>query len=117
MLTDRAVPIWPFPGQDTSPWWECYPPHNMPPPRFSAGDRVQTRWGCATVLRVYDYERHTGRAYQLRYDWSSSPPESGFGHLWSEDEMEPLTQAAEPEEDDQPAPAAAPRVAQLELFA
>lgn len=118
MSQDRNVVIWPFPGQNTSPWWEFYPPHNLPPPRFAVGDRVTTRWGSATVLRVYDHEHFDGRAYQLRYDFSSSPP--GFGHQWSEADMQPLVeQAAEPDPEEvfQPAPTAAARVEQMELFA
>lgn len=114
-MSQRSVPLWPFPGQGTSPWWECYPPHNMPPPRFSVGDRVQTRWGCATVLRVFDYERFTGRAYHLHYDWSDSPPASGFGHLWSEDEMEPAPPPAR--QDDEEQLQAVPAAPQMELFA
>jgi hypothetical protein len=116
MSHDRAVPIWPFPGQNTSLWWECYPPHNLPPPRFSEGDRVRTRWGNYSVLSVRDHERWGSRAYHCRPDGSTAPP--GFGHEFSESDMEPLAElAAEPDEEDQPAPAAAPRVQQLELFA
>ena len=96
-MDDRNTPIWPFPGQNTAPWWECYPPHNLPPPRFAVGDRVQTRWGYATVTRIYDYEYFDGRLYQLHYDWSSAPV--AFGHRWSEADMEPLVERIEePEE-------------------
>ena len=117
MNTDRNVPIWPFPGQSEGRWWENYPPHNLPPPAFSVGDRVVTRWGTATVLRVYDYEGFAGRAYQVRYDFSSAPP--GFGHQWGENDMQPAPPpCADWDEPEEPAPApvkvAAP---QLELFA
>jgi hypothetical protein len=120
-MTDRATPIWPFPGQE-GPWWEAYPPHNLPPPRFAPGDRVTTRWGSATVQRVYDCEYFDGRLYQLRYDWSSSAP-PGFGHRWSENDMEQIAEGDQPaqvEADPQPQPPVlsdAPTLEQLELFA
>ena len=119
MSTDRNAPIWPFPGQPQRPWWECCPPHNLPPPRFAVGDRVETRWGSATVLRVYDHEHFDGRAYHLRFDFSSAEP--GFGHHWSEADMQPA--GPQPTWHDEPAQAeAAPAakaetVEQLELFA
>lgn len=115
-MSARAVPIWPFPGQASAPWWECYPPHNLPPARFAPGDRVTTRWGTATVLQAYDYEHFDGRAYQIRYDGSSAPP--GFGHRWSEADMQPLVeQAAEPEADEAIEPVKPRRVtAQADLF-
>jgi hypothetical protein len=91
-MSDRNTPIWPFPGQPQRPWWECCPPHNLPPPRFAVGDRVETRWGAATVLRVYDHEHFDGRAYQLRYDWAQDAP-PGFGHRWGESDMRPLVEA------------------------
>jgi hypothetical protein len=100
-MSDRNTPIWPFPGQPQRPWWECCPPHNLPPPRFAVGDRVETRWGAATVLRVYDHEHFDGRAYQLRYDWAQDAP-PGFGHRWSESDMRPLVEASG-SADDEPA--------------
>lgn len=116
-MEDRNAPIWPFPGQPQRPWWECYPPHNLPPPRFSPGDRVVTRWGSATVLRVYDYEHFDGRLYQIRYDFSSAP--EGFGHRWSEADMQPLLEQAREEEAEevfQPPPLPRAGVEQLALF-
>lgn len=116
-MTARATPIWPFPGA-SGPWWEAYPPHNLPPPRFAVGDRVRTRWGSYTVLSVSDHEFFGSRAYHCRPDGSSAPP--GFGHQWGEADMEPLVERiAEPEDDElfQAAPAPGPRLEQLELFA
>lgn len=117
MNTDRNAPIWPFPGQPQRPWSECYPPHNLPPPRFAVGDRVVTRWGRATVLRVYDHEHFDGRAYHLRFDFSSAP--EGFGHQWSEADMQPLVEQPieeEAEEVFQPPPLPRAGVEQLALF-
>ncbi len=116
-MTDRATPIWPFPGQSSDRWWEAYPPHNLPPPRFAVGDRVETRWGSATVLRIYDYEHFDGRRYQLRYDFSSAP--EGFGHGWGENDMQPLVERQpEPEAVEVFQPSAVPRgaVEQMALF-
>lgn len=116
MTTTRAAPIWPFPNSG-EPWWHSRPPHNMPPPRFSEGDRVRTRWGSYTVLSVLDWEHFGSRAYHCRPDGSGAPP--GFGHTWGEADMEPLAEQAaelEPEEVFQPAPAPGPRVEQLALF-
>jgi len=115
MHTDRATPIWPFPGTDWS--WAAYPPHNLPPPRFSVGDRVQTRWGRATVVRIHDWEWFGSRAYHLRDDGSDAPP--GFGKTWSESDMEPVVDLPAGDEDDELPPCmAAPRAEapQLELF-
>lgn len=117
MHYDRNAPIWPFPGQPQRPWWECCPPHNLPPPRFAVGDRVETRWGAATVLRVYDREHFDGRAYHLRFDFSSAP--DGFGKTWSEADMQPRVEQAreeEPEETDLLMPAPRKAAPQLELF-
>lgn len=115
---DRATPIWPFPGH-ASPWWEAYPPHNLPPPRFAVGDRVRTRWGSYTVLVVRDRELFGSREYHCRPDGSSAPP--GFGHAWGEADMQPLVveqiREPEPEEVFQPAPAQGSAVEQMELFA
>ncbi len=116
-MDDRATPIWPFPGQNTAPWWECYPPHNLPPPRFAVGDRITTRWGSATVLRIHDCEHFGSRSYHVRHDDSSAPP--GFGKTWSEADMEPLVdRIEEPEEVDvfQGLPVPAQRVEQMALF-
>jgi hypothetical protein len=117
-VTERNIAIWPFPGQGTSPWWDAYPPHNLPPPRFAVGDRVETRWYTGTVIRVYDCEHFGSRLYTVRGDCSDAPP--GFGHRWSEHDMQPARpRAVEPEEDEAPQLAAHPRQAspQLELFA
>lgn len=117
MAESRATPIWPFPGCN-GPWWESYPPHNLPPPRFAPGNRVRTRWGSYTVLVVHDHEHFGSRSYHCRPDGSSAPP--GFGHTWGEDDMEPLVdRPSEPEPADQPAPPTTRRVEapQLELFA
>lgn len=116
MSSERAVPIWPFPG-DGDPWWVSYPPHNLPPPRFQVGDRVETRWYFGTVLQVFDYEHFGSRCYHVRGDCSDAPP--GFGHRWAEDDMQPAPareRAPEPE-DDEPHPKVT-RVdrPQLELF-
>jgi hypothetical protein len=115
-MTARAAPIWPFPGAN-GPWWEAYPPHNLPPPRFAVGDRVRTPWGGYTVLVVRDYEHFGSRSYHCRPDGSSSPP--GFGHTWGEDDMEPLVEqpaAPEPVEVFHAAPAPRAQVEQMELF-
>jgi hypothetical protein len=89
----------------------------MPPPRFAVGGLVETRWGSATVLRVYDHEHFDGRAYQLRYDWVQDTP-PGFGHHWSESDMQPA--GPRPTWHDEPAQAevapAAKAEPQLELF-
>lgn len=116
-MTDRATPIWPFPGQSADQWFEAYPPHNLPPPRFDVGDRVTTRWGRATVLRVHDCEHFGSRGYHVRYDGSDAP--AGFGKTWSEADMQPLVeQPAELDDDEVFQPAAVPRgaVEQMEMF-
>lgn len=114
---DRNIVIWPFPGQNTAPWWECYPPHNLPPPRFAVGDRVTTRWGSATVLRVHDCEHFGSRSYHVRHDYTNAPP--GFGKTWSEGDMEPLVEQAAGDEADevfQALPPAGRAVEQMALF-
>lgn len=74
--------LWPFPGQPASP----PPVHDLPQPRFSVGDRVTTRWGRATVMKVEDWPDCMGdRIYHVRHDWSDAPP--GFGHLFGEGDM------------------------------
>lgn len=116
-MTDRATPIWPFPGQSCDRWWEAYPPHNLPAPRFAVGDRVTTRWGSYTVLSVRDHEFFGGREYHCRPDGSTAPP--GFGHTWSEADMQPLVERqAEPEPEEVFQLAAVPRgaVEQMALF-
>lgn len=115
-MTDRATPIWPFPGADPSRWWEAYPPHNLPPPRWAAGDRVQTRWGRATVLSVHDWEFFGSRAYHVRHDGSEAPP--GFGKTWGEEDMHPVMEPPVEVEDEPLAVIVSPRaqVPQLELF-
>lgn len=114
-MADRNVPIWPFPVQDAARWFEAYPPHNLPPPRFAVGDRVETRWYFGTVIRVFDCEHFGSRCYQVRGDGSDAPP--GFGHRWAEDDMQPARERpAEPEEDAPAQPAPRAEAPQLELF-
>lgn len=123
-MSTRATPLWPFPGQEVA-WWEHYPPHNLPPPRFAVGDCVETRWGRAVVISVKDYEGLAGRCYLVKHDWSSAPP--GFGHWFGEHGMQPagpLPQWLDDDDDDAPAttvttPQAStkPVAPQLELFA
>lgn len=113
-MSERNFPIWPFPGQ-SAPWWEHLPPHNLAPPCFAVGDRIETRWGRATVLRIYDHEHFDGRAYHVRHDGTASPP--GFGKTWSESDMQPAE--PEPAWDDEPATPttqACLDAPQLELF-
>lgn len=116
-MTDRATPIWPFPGQSSDRWWEAYPPHNLPPPRFAVGDRVTTRWGSATVLRIHDWEHFGSRGYHLRFAGSDAP--AGFGNTWGEADMQPLVErqaAPEPEEVFQPVAVPGRAVEQMALF-
>ena len=70
------------------------------------------------MLRIYDHQHFDGRAYQLRYDFSSSPP--GYGHHWSEADMQPLVEVQAKEDDDEPfepLPLHRAAVDQMELFA
>jgi hypothetical protein len=67
-------------GEWTEPWPTAA--------RFRQGDRIETRWGRATVLAVYDYPYfESARSYQVKHDWSDAPP--GFGHQFGEDECRP----------------------------
>lgn len=80
---------WPFPGQEHLP----PPVYDLPPPRFSPGDQVTTRWGNATVLKVFAWPVIAGRAYLVKHTWSNVP--EGFGHTFGENTIE-LRQPAEP---------------------
>lgn len=76
---------WPFPGQEHLP-----PPPlpDLPPAKYTVGDRVESHWGSATVLKVLDTAGIDGtRDYQIHHDWSDAPP--GFGHFFSEGELQP----------------------------
>jgi hypothetical protein len=96
---------WPFPGQAHLP----PPVYDLPPPHFAVGDQVKTRWGTATVLRVFDWPGVSGRSYLVKHTWSTTP--DGFGHQFCEDAIELLAKA-------EPAPINKPAsVPQLELFA
>ncbi|MCV2423373.1 hypothetical protein LNV47_22555 [Paucibacter sp. DJ4R-1] len=95
---------WPFPGQEHLP----PPVYDLPPPRFSPGDLVKTRWGNATVIKVCAWPMNAGRAYLVKHTWSQAP--EGFGHTFGENAIE-LRQKAEPTPIN--TPASAP---QLELF-
>ena len=96
--------LWPFPGQDEPHG----PPKPLPPTRFAVGDRVTTRWGSATVIAICEWAYDDGRAILVKHDWSSEPP--GFGHLFSDADIE-LRVEQPPGEDDAEAfqPAAEPR--------
>ncbi len=85
--------IWPFPGQDEPHG----PPKPLPPTRFSVGDRVTTRWGSATVIAICGWAYDDGRAILVKHDWSSAPP--GFGHHYSDADMEPLLEQPREEDD------------------
>lgn len=81
---------WPFPG-DTSP----PPVYDLPPPRYSTGDRVESRWGSATVIRWLPWPgADDSRMYMVKADWSTSP--EGFGNPFSELGLKPLIEAPRP---------------------
>jgi hypothetical protein len=91
---------WPFPGQEHLP----PPVYDLPPPRFSLGDQVKTRWGNARVIKVLAWPMSAGRAYLVKHTWSQAP--EGFGHAFGENAIElrhkaeqtPITQpASEPQ--------------------
>lgn len=59
-----------------------------PGQKFVPGDRVVTRWGRATVLKVWERPHFDSpRSYHVKHDWSDAPP--GFGHQFGENECEP----------------------------
>lgn len=82
-------PFWPWPGQPVPHLVLPY----LPPPRFAAGERVGTRWGSGTVIRVLDWALFESRAYLVRLVGSSAPP--GFGHRFGEDDLTPMQQEPE----------------------
>jgi hypothetical protein len=102
---------WPFPG-DTSP----PPVYDLPPARFSPGDRVESRWGWATVIEALDWPGMDGsRKYLIHHDWSGAP--DGFGHLFEELHLTPLAHQPLPQQEQEPvskAPSARP--VQADLF-
>lgn len=102
---------WPFPG-DTSP----PPVYDLPPPKFATGDRVESRWGWATVIKPLDWPGLDGsRKYLVKHDWSTGP--EGFGHCFGELDLMPLAHqpvAEEPHEPVTRTPVACP--AQADLF-
>lgn len=85
--------IWPFPGTDEPHG----PPKPLPPTRFAIGDRVTTCWGSATVIAISDWAYDDGRAILVKHDWSSAPP--GFGHSFSDADIEPLVEQPAEDED------------------
>ena len=108
--------IWPFPGQDEPHG----PPKPLPPTRFSVGDRVNTRWGSATVISICGWAYDDVRAILVKHDWSSAPP--GFGHTFSDADIELRVEHPSQEDADEvfqaaPAPCAhAMPMEQAELF-
>lgn len=98
--------LWPFPGQ-AEPEGS---PKPLPPTRFAVGDLVITRWGRATVIAICDWAYDDGRAILVKHDWSSAPP--GFGHTFSDAEIEPRVEQPSDEDDDEALqPAGEPRQA------
>ena len=85
--------IWPFPGQAEPEG----PPKPLPPTRFAVGELVTTRWGRATVIAICDWAYDDGRAILVKHDWSSAPP--GFGHIFSDADIEPRVE--QPSEEDE----------------
>ena len=87
---------WPFPGTDEPHG----PPKPLPPTRFAVGDRVTTRWGRATVIAIcawaYDDDN---RAILVKHDWSSASP--GFGHIFSDADIEPRVEQPSDENADE----------------
>lgn len=85
--------IWPFPGTG-----ELHgPPKPLPPTRFAVGDLVTTRWGRATVIAVCGWAYDDGRAILVKHDWSSAPP--GFGHTFSDADIELRVEQATEDDD------------------
>jgi hypothetical protein len=85
-------------------------PPTLRPPKYSVGDRVESRWGDATVIRVLESAGIDGtREYVISHDWSGVDPP--FGHQFEEDDLQPGRPRPAPEPDE-------PRVqtAQLEMF-
>lgn len=98
--------LWPFPGADEPHG----PPKPLPPTRFAVGDIVTTRWGRATVIAIHDWAYDDGRAILVKHDWSSAPP--GFGHTFSDADIELRVEQPSEEEDAEAfQPAAEPRQA------
>jgi len=83
----------PPPSAPRPPWWAAPPDPWPAAARFRQGDRVETRWGRATVLRVFDTPHfESARSYLVKHDWSNAPP--GFGHEFGEDECAPASATA-----------------------
>lgn len=103
---------WPFPGQE-----HLLPPSlpDLPPAKYAAGDRVESRWGGATVLAPLDWCWVDGTwMYHIRHDFADDAP-PGFGHCFAEDELQPgRPKAPAVDVDEDPRPASASP--QLYLF-